>query len=87
MEGLLGLLGRTVGGLLPRDGVQVPDGDDHVVLVEGEILLDDAAEHQALALVHEAVDGDGALLACRDGVDGEPRSGDDVAAGEDVGLA
>ena len=37
--------------------------------------------------MHKAVDGDGALLACRNGVDGEPRAGDHVAAREDVGLA
>ena len=37
--------------------------------------------------MYVAVDGDCALLACRDGVDGKLRAGDDVAAGEHVGNA
>src|SRR5699024_4689595 len=56
-------------------------------LVELGVVLLAAAQGQALARLDETVDGDGALLAGRDGVDDELRPGHDVAADEDVGLS
>ena len=64
--------------LLARGEVQVVDGHVDRFLVDGEVLLDRAAKHKALPLVHEAVDGDAGLLARGNRVYRKARAGDDV---------
>ena len=75
-----------MGDSLARRGVKAVDGHDGLLLVELVELARVTRQRQALALMHVAMQGDGALAAGRDRVDGEFRAGDHVAAGKDVGL-
>ena len=67
-------------------GVVKADGDDSLFLVELDELAAVAAKSQALAGIDEAVQRLCADASGSDGVDGELRPGDKVAAGEDVVL-
>ena len=75
----------VVAGNLTR-GVVKADGDDGLFLVELDELAAVAAKSQALAGIDEAVQRLCADESGSDGVDGELRPGDKVAAGEDVVL-
>ena len=75
-----------MGDGLARRGVKAVDRHDGLLLIELVELARVTRQRQALALMHVAVQGDGALAAGRDRVDGELRAGDHVAAGKDIGL-
>ena len=81
-EGAGGL--GIVADLLPGSVVKALYHD--VGLVKGVVLPAVSAQGQALAGLDIAVDGDGALLARGNGVDGELGAGEGVAAYKDVGL-
>ena len=67
-------------------GVVVAERHHGVVLIELDKLTQISVERELLAGLHEAMQGNGALAACGDRIDGKLRAGQAVAADEDVKL-
>ena len=86
LEGLDSLGSHGFGRTLAGAGVETVDGECQSSLVERLVVSGIAAVEESLTGVYVAVNGNCGFFAGRDGIDGEPGTGDGVTARENVCL-